>query len=114
MGRHEALTVHPDGTRAKNHHQLLGKLQAQFGERDYALRALRFWIGEVRRGRDDFHDQRRARRSAGDCIDIVILSVNGKFLFESARSIEQMLKISQNRVSHELHEILGFKSFPLR
>jgi hypothetical protein len=41
-------------------HQILAELQKHLGWRAYALRTVQFWIGEVRRGREDLHDEYRA------------------------------------------------------
>jgi hypothetical protein len=40
--------------------QILTKLQTRFGESAYALRTVRFWIAEFRRGPEDCHDDHRS------------------------------------------------------
>jgi hypothetical protein len=94
--------------------QILAKLQAHCGSRAYALRTVRFWIGEVRRGREDLHDEHHPRRPLLDVLDTAILGIIGKSLFESAACLAQTLKISHSAVLHHLHERLESKSFHLR
>jgi hypothetical protein len=38
------------------------RLQAEFGEHAYQLRTVQLWITEIRRGRQDLHDEIRNRR----------------------------------------------------
>jgi hypothetical protein len=95
-------------------HHILAKLQAHFGGRAQALSPLRFWIGEVRRRREDLHDQHRAGTLPFDDIDTAILRIIGKSPFKSARCIAKSLKISLTAVLHHFHEVLEFKSFHLR
>jgi hypothetical protein len=77
-------------------------------------RTIRFWIGEVRRGWEDRHDEHRPGRPPINYLDTAILRIIGKSPFESARSIAHTLKISHSAVLHHLHEVHGFKSFHLR
>jgi transposase len=95
-------------------HEILAELQAHFEDKAYALPTVRFWIGEVRRGREDLSDKHRSGRPALDHIDTQILHILGKSPFESARSIAQTLNTLHHVVLHYLHEVLGFKSFHLR
>jgi hypothetical protein len=37
-------------------HEILGKLQAPFEDKAYALRTVRFWMGEVRRGQEELRE----------------------------------------------------------
>jgi hypothetical protein len=48
--------------------QIMEKLDAQFHEDACSLRAVQFWIGEVRRGREDLHDELRAGRRSEEHI----------------------------------------------
>jgi hypothetical protein len=79
-------------------HEILAKVQAHFEDKAYALRTVRFWIGEVRRGRQDLHDKHRSGRSPLYHIDTQILHVLGKSPFELARSIARTLNTSHSVV----------------
>jgi hypothetical protein len=48
--------------------QIMEKQEAQFHEDAYSLRAVQFWIGEVRRGREDLHDEPRPGRPSEEHI----------------------------------------------
>jgi hypothetical protein len=41
-------------------HQITARLQAQFVEHAYQLETVQFWIAEMRRGRQDLHDDSRS------------------------------------------------------
>jgi hypothetical protein len=41
-------------------HEITIILQAQFGEHSSKLRTVQFWVGEVRFGRQDLHDEIRS------------------------------------------------------
>jgi hypothetical protein len=94
-------------------HEIPAKLRVHLKDKASALRTVRFWMGEVRRGREDHYDEHCSRRPPLDHIDTQILHILGKFPFESARSIAQTLNTSHSVVLHHLHEVLGFKSFHL-
>jgi hypothetical protein len=78
------------------------------------LRTVRFWIREVCRGLEDFHDEHRVGRPSLNHIDTAIIRIIGKSPFESEPQIAQTLKTSYSVLLLHLHEILGFKSFHLR
>jgi hypothetical protein len=40
-------------------HEITQRLQAQFHEKTYTFRTVQFWIGELRRSHQDFHDDFR-------------------------------------------------------
>jgi hypothetical protein len=72
-------------------HEIFRRLEAQFGDSSDALRTLKYWIGEIRRGRKDLHDEIRSGRPALDELDARILAILSKSPFESARSIAETL-----------------------
>jgi FtsZ-binding cell division protein ZapB len=42
--------------------QIVEKLETQFHEYVYSLRSVQFWIGEIKRGRENLHDAQRSGR----------------------------------------------------
>jgi transposase len=46
--------------------QIAQRLRAQFHENADALRTVQFWITELRRGREDLHDEPRTGRSSAE------------------------------------------------
>jgi hypothetical protein len=90
------------------------RLQAPFAEHAYKVRTVRFWIGEVRFGRQDLHNEIRTRRPLLDDVDTKFLAILNKSPFESTCSIAKMLRISHAIVLNHLHLPIGFKSFHLR
>jgi hypothetical protein len=63
------------------------RLQAQFGEHVYQFRTIRFWIAEIRLGRQDLYDEIRIGRPPLDDLDTKILAILDESPFESAHSI---------------------------
>jgi transposase len=43
-------------------HEILAKLQAHVEDKEYALRTVRFWMGEIRGGREELPDEHRSGR----------------------------------------------------
>jgi hypothetical protein len=42
--------------------QIVERLEAQFHKNAYSLRSAEFWIGEIKREREDLHDAQRTGR----------------------------------------------------
>jgi hypothetical protein len=74
---------------------------------------IRFWIAEVRFGRQDLHDEIRTGKSPLDDLDAKILAILNKFPFEWTRSIAERLCVSHATVLKHLYVSIGFKSFHL-
>jgi hypothetical protein len=89
------------------------RLQEQFTEHAYKLRAVRFQIGEVRFGRQGLHGEIRPGRPPLDDVDVKILAILNKSPFESARSIAERLCVSSATVLNRLYLSVDFKSFHL-
>jgi hypothetical protein len=94
-------------------HEIMQRLQAQFGDSFYALRTVQHWIGEIRRGCKDLHDEIRIGRPALDHLDTKILAILNKSAFESARSIAETLLVTQTIVLRHLHRSIRFKTLHL-
>jgi transposase len=94
--------------------QILKKLEAQFHENVYSLPVVHFWIGEVRRGREDLHDEPRPGRRSEEHITAKIQELLDQNPFESPRSIAETLHISHSTVLKHLHDDLHFQSFYIR
>jgi hypothetical protein len=89
-------------------------LQAQFVKHAYQLRTIQFWITEIRRGRQDLHNEIRSGLPPLDDLDSKILAILEKSPFESSHSIAERLLVVQSTVLRHLHEFIGLKSFHLR
>jgi hypothetical protein len=94
--------------------QITIRPQAQFDEHAYKLRTVRFWITEVRFGRQDLHDDIRTGRRPLDDRDAKIWAILDKSPFESACSIAERPHVGRAIVLDHLHVSIGFKSFHLR
>jgi hypothetical protein len=93
--------------------QIAARLQAQFAEHVYQLQTVQFKITEIRRGRQDLHDEIRSGRSLLDDLDGKILTILNKSPFESTHSMAERLLVAHSTVLQYLHELLEFKSFHL-
>jgi hypothetical protein len=89
-------------------HQITEGLRAQFHEDAYVLHTAKFWITELRRGREDLHDEPRTGRPSAENIPTKIQE-----LFESARWMAEVLQVSHSTVLKHLREDLQFQSFHL-
>jgi hypothetical protein len=92
---------------------IAGRLQAQFGEHAYKPRMVQFWITEVWLGRQDLHDEIRIGRLPLHDLDIKIVAIWDKYLFEWARLIAETLRIAHSIVLLHLHDSIDFRSFHL-
>jgi hypothetical protein len=77
--------------------QIADRLQAQFAEHFYQLRTVRFWIVEIRPGRQDLHDEIRSGRPPLDDLDSKILAILEKSPFESFHSIADLVARTGSR-----------------
>jgi hypothetical protein len=74
-------------------HQITEERRAKFHEDAYSFRPVQFWIGEVRRGREDPHDTPRPGRPSNQHIAATIQQLFKENPFESRRSIAETLQI---------------------
>jgi hypothetical protein len=94
-------------------HEITIRLQAQSGEHFYKLRTVQFWVGEVRFGRQDLHDEIRSGRPPLDDIDAKIFAILNNSPFELAHSIAERLGVTNVTVFNHLHLSIVFISFTL-
>jgi hypothetical protein len=93
--------------------KIAARLQEQFAEHAYQLQTVQFWITEIRRDRQDLHDEIRSGRPPLDNFGGKILAILGKSPFESAHSMTERLLLACSTVLQYFHESFGFKSFHL-
>jgi hypothetical protein len=94
--------------------QIVERLEAQFREDAYSLPSIQFWIGEMKRGREDLHDAQQSGRRPIESFTAQIKVLLDEHCFVSGRSIAETLQVSHSTVLKHLHEDLGFQSFHLR
>jgi hypothetical protein len=94
--------------------EIATSFQAKFAEHAYKLKNIRFWIGEVQFGRQDLHDEIRTGRPPLYDVNAKILAISNKSPFESARSIDERLRVSHAIMVNYLYLSIDFKSFHLR
>jgi hypothetical protein len=66
--------------------QIAARLQAQLAEHAYQIRTIQFLITEIRRGRQELHDEIRSGKPLLDDLDGKLLVIFDKSPFESTRS----------------------------
>jgi hypothetical protein len=71
-------------------------------------------MSEIRRAREDLHDEHLSGRPPLDDIDAKIVVMLEKRPFESARRMAEILGVDHVTVLNHLQQQLGFKSFCLR
>jgi hypothetical protein len=96
-----------------NAHQIAERLIVQFHEDAYALRTVPFWITELRRGREDLHDEPRTGRPLAENFPTKIQELLEENPFESARLMAGIIQVSHSTVLKHLYEDLEFQSFHL-
>jgi transposase len=84
--------------------QIAARLQAQFFEHAYQLGTVHFWIAEIRRGRQELHDEIRRGRAPLDDLDGKILAILDKSPFELAHSMAERLLLAYSTVLPYLHQ----------
>jgi hypothetical protein len=94
--------------------QIVEKLEAQFHKNGYSLRAVQFWSGEVRRGREDLRDVPRGGRASEEHITAKIQELLNQNPFDSGHPRPETLHISHSTVLKHLHDEVHFQSFYLR
>jgi hypothetical protein len=94
--------------------QIVKKLKAQFHEDSYSLRAVQCWIGEVRRGREELHDEPRPGTPSEEHITAKIHELFDQNPFQFASSMAETLHISRSNVLKHLDDNLHFQSFNLQ
>jgi transposase len=94
-------------------HRVAERLRAQFHEDAYALSTVQFWITELRRGREDLHDEPRTGKHSSESLPTKIQELRDENPFESARSLAEILQVSHSTVLKHLHKDLQFQSFHL-
>jgi hypothetical protein len=72
-------------------HQITEKLSAQFNEDAYSLRTVHFWVGALRRGRQDLHDAHRSGRRPDEHLATRIPEWVDENPSESAESLAETL-----------------------
>jgi hypothetical protein len=102
--------LHNEGADAHNTTQ---KFQTQFSQDTYTLRTVQFWIGEVRRGRQDLYNENCMERLPLDDLDRKILAILDKSLFKLIHSIAETICVGLAIVLRRLHDSIGFRSFHL-
>jgi hypothetical protein len=113
MEHHQRMIIRFLYSEKTDTHDIIQRLQAQFDQNAHALRKVKFWIGEVCRGRQDLYDENCMGRPLLDNFDTKILTILDKYLFKSARSIVKILYVSLAKVLRHLHDFIYFKSFHL-
>jgi predicted HTH transcriptional regulator len=93
--------------------QIVENLEAQFHEDTHSLRSVQFWIGEIKRGREDLHDAQRSERRPIESLTAQIKVLFDENYYVSARSIAKTLHVSHSTVLKDLHVRSCFQSFHL-
>jgi hypothetical protein len=70
---------------------IVEKLEAQFHEDVYSFRSVQFWIGKIRKGREDLHDAQRSGRRTIESLTAQISVLLDENCFVSAQSIAEIL-----------------------
>jgi hypothetical protein len=76
-----------------NAREIIQRFQPESGEESYALRMIQFWIRQLRRGRQDIHDDPHLGRFPFDDICAKTLVILEKSPFKSGQSIAKSLLV---------------------
>jgi hypothetical protein len=94
--------------------QIVERFETKFHEDAYSLWNVQFWIGKIKRRREDLHDGQRSGRISIENLTAQIKVLLDENCFVSARSIVETLQVSPSTVLKPLNEDFGFQSFHLR
>ena len=94
-------------------HQIIEKIAEWFGEEAMHRTQVYFWIGELKRGRQDLSDAPRSGRPKKDEIDIEIKSILDLHPYATIRMIASIVSCSTSTVLNHLYT-MGYKNYHLR
>jgi hypothetical protein len=94
--------------------EIIAKLQQHYGDNALKRTQVYFWIGEVRRGRENLSDVKRLGRSADETLSDLVAGMYGEDPGFSARKIARSLRIATNTVIFHLRNSLGLKCYHRR
>jgi hypothetical protein len=93
---------------------IVDRLEAQFHEDADSFRSVQFWVGKVKRRREDLHHVQRSERCPTESLTAQTKVILDEKCFVSAQSIAETLQMSNSTVLKHLHEDRSFQSFYLQ